>query len=301
MRGIVAAIVIVGFFGTSAGTAAQMSSSNYEIRWDTVGNGGDDTSSSASYILRDTAGGTAVGDSEGASYLLGAGYREGIFDQTIEFSFFAQNNATSAGASASVGNVITCSPTGFSVGDMVALVQDVGASQVSAIGEIVSIGGGSITVDDLADGGAAPVIDGTNDVVYLLEGANADLETLMSGAVNTSIIGFQVSADVDGGYVAQVMSDGDLRGGSSTINPVADGSVTAGSEEYGGRSSDISLAGSTFDGSDTAFTTSFQDIADSSSPVLDERNFLTLKASISSSTDNGSYTQALTLIISGNF
>lgn len=301
MRGLIAAIVIVGFFGTGLGTSAQMSSSNYEIRWDTVGNGGNDTSSSASYILRDTAGGTAIGDGESSSYKLQAGYRQGVFDQAIEFSIFSQHNDESTDATASVGNTITCSPAVFAVGDMVALVQDVGASQVAAVGQIISVGVASITLDDLAYGDAPPVIDGTNDKVYPLEGWVANLETLDTAAVNTAIIGVEVNAEVDGGYVVQVASNGGLNSGVNSIDAVADGAVTAGSEEYGGRSSDTALAGSTFDTADTAFTTSFQDVADTAAVAFLDRNFLTLKGSAGSGTEDGSYSQTLTLVISGNF
>lgn len=301
MLRFLAAIVIVGFFGTVLRASAQMSSTNFEIRWDTIGAGGDDSSSSASYILRDTTGNAAIGESSSASYTLGAGYRQGVYDRFIEFSFFAQNNAVVKAATASAGTTITCDTADFSVGDMVALVQDRGSGQVSAIGEIVSIGGGTITVDDLKDAGAAPVIDGADDYVYQLAGSAAGLGTLTTTAVSTSLIGMEASTDADGGYVIQVASDGDLRDNALTIAGVADGTVSAGSEEYGGRSSDVALAGSTFDSSDTSFTTSFQDVADAASAVHEDRNFLTLKGSIDSGTAIGTYAQALTLIISGTY
>lgn len=301
MRKIFAAIVIVGFFGTTLRADAQMTSTNYEIRWDTVGNGGDDTSSSASYILRDTVGNTAVGQGTSSSYDLRAGYRQGVFDQVIDFSFFAQDSSVLNEATSVVGTTISCDTDDFVVGDMVALIQDLGDGQVSAIGKITSIGVGSVAVDDLQDGGTAPVIDGTNDFVALLEGIATDLGTLTDTNVSTAIIGMNVWAEVDGGYVIQVAADGDLSDGVDTIDAVADGDVTAGEEEYGGRSSDTTLPGSTFDSVDTAFTTSFQDIADASTAGYDDRSFLTLKAAIDTNTDGGNYDQALTIIISGNY
>lgn len=301
MRKIFAAIVIVGFFGTTLRADAQMTSTNYEIRWDTVGNGGDDTSSSASYILRDTVGSTAVGQGTSGSYDLRAGYRQGVFDQVIDFSFFAQDSSVLNEATSVVGTTISCDTGDFVVGDMVALIQDLGDGQVSAIGKIVSIGAGSVTVDSLQDGGTAPAIDGTNDFVALLEGTATNLGTLAVTDVSTTIIGMNVWAEVDGGYVIQVAADGDLSDGVDTIDAVADGDVTAGEEEYGGRSSDTTLAGSTFDSVDTAFTTSFQDIVDASAAGYDDRSFLTLKAAIDTNTDGGNYDQALTIIISGNY
>ncbi len=301
MRTIVAAMVLAGFFGTAACAFAQMTSTDYQIRWDTVGNGGDDTSSSSSYILRDTTGNAGIGESSSASFGLGAGYREGVLSEVLDFSFFAQDDSVSKEATALAGLTISCDPAGFTVGDMVSLLQDKGAGQVTAIGRIVSIGGGSITVDALKDGGVVPVIDGSNDYVVLLSGDSSSFGTLSVSAVRTSVIGMSVSTSASAGYVVQVQSDGDFRNGAETINPVADGTVTTGSEEYGARSSDTALATSTFDTADSAFTTSFQTIADSATAVSNDRNFLVDKAAISALTVSGSYAQTLTLIVSGNY
>lgn len=301
MRTIVAAMVLAGFFGTTACAFAQMTSTDYQIRWDTVGNGGDDTSSSPSYVLQDTTGNAGIGDSSSASYGLGAGYREGVSSQVLDFAFFAQDNGVSTSTAALVGLTVSCNPAGFSVGDMVALLQDKGAGQVTAIGKIVSIGGGSITVDALKDGGVAPIIDGTNDFVVLLSGDSSSFGTLSASAVRTSVIGMNVSASAPSGYVVQILSDGEFRNGAETINPVVDGAVSTGSEEYGARSSDVAIASSTFDTADTAFTTSFQTIADAATAVSNDRNFLVDKAAIDSLTVEGAYAQTLTLIVSGNY
>lgn len=301
MRTVVAAMVILGCFGIAIGSFAQMSSADYQIRWDTVGNGGDDISSSASYILRDTVGAATSGESDSASYVLQAGYRQGVYDQVIDFSFFVQNASVSQEATSLVGNTITCDPSGLSVGDMVALIQDEGAGQVSAVGKISSVGIGSIVVDALKDGGSVPSIDGDNDFVYLLDGSVMAFGTLTTTSVRTSIIGMEVTADVPGGYTVQILSDGNLRSGSDTINSVSDGDVTTGSEEYGARSSDTTLFASDFYTEDTGFTTSFQTIADTGSAVFNDRNFLVAKSAISSGTASGSYAQTLTLIVSGNF
>ncbi|MEI6511465.1 MAG: hypothetical protein WCO25_05525 [Candidatus Uhrbacteria bacterium] len=301
MRTIVAAMVLAGFFGTTACAFAQMTSTDYQIRWDTVGNGGDDTSSSPSYVLQDTTGNAGIGDSSSASYGLGAGYRQGVSTQVLDFSFFAQDNGVSKAATGLVGLTISCNPAGFTVGDMVALLQDKGADQVTAIGKIVSIGGGSITVDALKDGGVAPDIDGTNDFIVLLNGDSSSFGTLSASAVRTSVIGMNVSTSAQAGYVVQVLSDGDFRNGADTINSIVDGSVTVGSEEYGARSSDTTLATSTFDTADSAFTTSFQTVADAVTSISDDRNFLVAKAAIDALTVEGAYAQTLTLIVSGNY
>jgi len=300
MSRIITLILIVGIFGTSPCAFAQMSSPNFEIRWDSIGAGGDDNSSSSSYLLRDTAGNVGIGVGSSANYELRAGYRSGILDSFIEFSFFSQNNSVVETATGLIGTTISCVADDFTAGDMIALVQDRGEAQVAAIGQIVSVGPASFVVDQLKDGGVSPAIDGVNDFVYLLDGSSADLGTLTSLSVQTAIVGMEVTTDA-GGYVVQVSADGDLRAGTSSLSAVADGAITAGSEEYGGRSSDVSLIGSTFDSADTAFSTGYQDVADSSVAIYNERNFLTLKGSIDGGTQNGSYVQELTLIVSGTY
>ncbi len=302
MRIFIIALAIVGVLVRVSFVYADMSSTNFIIRWDTIGAGGDDVSTSASYLLRDTLGNAAIGGSASASYDLRAGYRQGIFDQVITFDVFAQSNASERAATAFDGtDTITCDTTGLAVGDFVALVQDKGSGQVSGIGQIESVGVGTITVDVLTDGGTAPVIDGTNDFVYELVGTSAALGTLDNTVLSTAIVAFDVTVDVEGGYVVQAFDDGNLRSGANDVNDVADGAVTVGAEEYGGRSSDTTLASSTFDTADSAFTTAFQDVADEAAVSFESRNFVTLKASINGSTQDGSYAQALSFIVSGNY
>ena len=111
-----------------------------------------------------------------------------------------------------------------------------------------------------------------------------------------------MAADVPTGYSVYVREDQDLQtAGADTINDVADGSVTSGSEEYGGRSSDTSLSSTTFDTADTAFTTTFQQVASRTGATLKARDFLTLKAAIATDTINGAYSQTLTVVFVGNY
>lgn len=294
-------LIFVGILTSAIVAQGQMTSTNFEIRWDSVGIGGADTSSSTSYELRDTGGNTSIGNSSSTSYQITSGYRQGIFDQIITFDLFAQSNATQRIATGLSGTTITTGTAGLSIGDFITVIQDKSGSQVSAIGQIVSIGVGNVTVDELKDNGTTPIIDGTDDYVYLLSGTSVNLGDIVTSEIATAIVGFNVSADLDGGYVVQVYEDGNLRDGINDIDDVVDGTVTAGFEEYGGRSSDITLSGSTFDTQDSAFTTSLQDVADESGVSFESRNFMSLKASINGSTQNGNYGHNLTFIISGNY
>ncbi len=296
---LVGLTAIFGWFGFAR---AEMSSTNYQIRWDTASSGGSDTSSSASYGLRDTVGGTGTGGLSSTNYRGSAGYRAGVDDQVVALEVVSQVAASETAATVLLGtNISVASVAGYTTGDFVALVQDKGASQVTAIGKITSMGAGSFVVDAWADNGTMPVIDGTNDYVYRLSGASVSMEELSVSAVRAAVIGFNVTAAVTGGYTVQVASDGLLRSGANTIDNVADGTVTAGSEEYGGRSSDTSVTDSTFDSADTPFTTSYQPVVDVDTASFEQRTFLTLKAAMSTETTNASYAQTLRLILSPNF
>lgn len=282
--------------------SAEMASTSYRIDWDTLSNGGLDTSSSATYQLRDTIGNPAIGDSTSASYGLTGGYRAGVEDQVLTFALLPQVTASEVTASALVGNTVTVATTvGFSVDDYAAVVQDSGENQVSAFGKITTITAATLTFDDLVDDGTAPVIDGNGDLVYLLQGSDIAFDTLDESQVLTEIVGFVITAASDNGYSVQVADDGDLRNGSADVDDVADGQVTAGSEEYGGRSSDNSLSSSTFDTADSALSTSFQSVVTQTDASFDDRHFLTLKAAVSSNTSNGAYGQVLTFIATGNY
>lgn len=54
-----------------------MSSSNYQISWDSINSGGEDRSTSTNYRLQDTIGETGTGFSTGVTYEIAAGYRIG--------------------------------------------------------------------------------------------------------------------------------------------------------------------------------------------------------------------------------
>ena len=296
------AFILVGFFVYAQFASAAMSSTNYNIRWDTLSAGGSDTSSSASYILRDSVAPNAGSASSSSSYQVTDGYRAGVFDQIITSDLFIQNSTNEREITAlSSTTVSMTSTTGLSVGDYVAIVQDYGGSQVTAIGKIQTVGVGSIVLDRLVSGSSSPSIDGSNDYLYLLNGSSLTLETVSTSSVGTGILAFEVTVDNESGYVVQILEDGELREGANSIDDVADGSVTLGSEEFGARSNDSSLSSSTFDTQDSALTSSAQEVVSRSTFAFDDRSFLTFKIAGATSTPSATYSQTLTVITSGNF
>ncbi len=296
------AFALVGIFVYQNVALAQMSSSSYLIRWDSVNTGGSDTGSSSSYQLRDTVESVVAGRTSSSSYNLDQGYRGGVFDQVLSFDVRAQNYSSVVSATALSSLTVTVSSvSGIAVNDYIVLIQDRGVSQVSAMGKVTSIGGSTLTVDSLTNSGTAPSIDGTNDYVYVLSGATVSYGTLSDSSVSTAIISFEVSADSASGYVIQMNDDGNLRSSSSDVDDVSDGTVSEGSEEFGARSSDATLTSSTFDTADSAITTTRQDVVTRGSVTMSDRSFVTLKASISTSTSAGSYGNVISFIASGNF
>lgn len=279
-----------------------MYSASYQINWDSVGSSAEDASSSSTYQLKGNVG-SVQGVSTSSSYLEEVGYRAGIYDPTVAYSLFTQDFASQVAATASTSTSVDVTTTsGFAVDDIIVLVQDEGVNQVSAVGKITNIAANTITVDRFDDGGSAPVIDGTNDYVYLLSGTAVPLTTLSPNTISTGIIGWEANADVPEGYSVYIVEDHGLQiSGGSTLPGVTDGAVTIGQAEYGARSSDTSLSSSTFDTADTEFTTSPQLVASRSENELGNRDFLTLKAATSSTQQAGAYSQNLTLIFVGSY
>lgn len=120
---------------------------------------------------------------------------------------------------------------------------------------------------------------------------------LQDDAVNESGYTLTVSTNADFGYTAQVSEDGNLRSGANDINDVADGEVTAGSEEYG-----IAVAGgdAAF-GDDEAISGTPLVVATRDDWVTESVTTITHRASRSAATPSGSYEHEVTYVVIGNF
>lgn len=297
--------LLVALFGV-APAFASMTSSNYQILWDTVGVGGDSTSSSSSYKLRDVLGENAADMSTSTNYTLAGGFRGGTYDKTVDFRVLGMGRSYQVGATSVASTTVTVTTTsGYAAGSFIVLIQDEGSAQVSAMGKLTTVTATTLTVDAWTTNGTSPAIDGSDDVVYLMTTApDIELGTLNTSDISTFVLGWQAAADVSQGYSVYLMADHGLQStvsASTVITAVSDGAVTVGVTEYGARSSDTSLALSTFDTADTAITTSLQQVASRGDNAIRSRDFLTLKAAIATGTTSAEYTQALTLIFVGDY
>ena len=295
-------ILAILFVFHSQNALASMTSANYQIQWDELSAGGGN-SSSASYGIRDSTAGSAAGSrTTSISYGIDQGFRAGVYDPVVDFVPYVQDRSTQVAATAFASNIVTVTTAaGYSIGDWIVIIQNEGTTQIAAMGQISGISGSDITIRS-SYSGSTPTIDGSNDMVYRMsQTATSALGTLATSTVTTQIIGWVATADVTQGFGVYAFVDGELRFGSDYIAGVTDGSVTAGDSEYGARSSDTTLATSTFDTQDTAFTTTPALVGSTSASSFSNSGFLTLKAAIAPAQNDGSYAQTLTTIFVGDY
>lgn len=132
-----------------------------------------------------------------------------------------------------------------------------------------------------------------------LNASTVALGELSLGSVSSGSVVLNVTTDSTTGYTASVSEDGNLRkgvgGDNDDINDVVDGSVTAGSEEYG----IITAGGGGLLATDTALTGSVS-VAASSGEVTSQQTTLSFKAAIALTSRAGSYSHIVTLSTTAN-
>lgn len=289
---------------------AQMTSSNYQILWDEFSAGGGQSTSS-SYIQRGSVGNGSGGNSTSLNYSLSPGFRGGVFDPSVAFTPYIEDRSTQVAANSFVSTLLgqptplvgVTTTSGFAVDDVVLVIQDEGSSQTTLMAQVSALQPsppGLILRSDHV--GSLPTIDGVSDYVYRMSStATINFGTLSTSSVATHTIGWMATADVTQGYATYLFSDGVLHSGSDVIPDVSDGTVSAGSNEYGGRSSDSSLTTSTFDTADTAISTSPALIGSVGDNTFESLGFVTLKIAVDGTQPAGSYSQTLTAIFVGDY
>lgn len=139
-------------------------------------------------------------------------------------------------------------------------------------------------------------------ITFTLNDNLVNLGTLSVGAVNTDTTNFTVNTNATSGYNVTATEDGNLRTATADINDVADGTVTAGSEEYG---MSTSKSGQTFaqtsGNAATAIDGTAKQCASAAGPVSSDATTLTLHASVAGTTPAGAYTHTITLVATANF
>jgi len=132
---------------------------------------------------------------------------------------------------------------------------------------------------------------------FSLSESSLNLGTLNIGSVSTVSYTATTSTNAAYGFTTYIYEDGDLRSGAITIDDVADGSVTAGSEEYG-----IVTSGTYAQiGADTAITSSSLAVASHTKWINGAATTITHRAAMGPSTISGTYSHTVTYMSIGNF
>ncbi|MBU1146664.1 hypothetical protein KKD80_03925 [Patescibacteria group bacterium] len=136
-------------------------------------------------------------------------------------------------------------------------------------------------------------------MTFAISDTSVDFGTLSTSSVSSDSITITSTTNAVDGYVTTIYETENLKtGGSADIDDVADGTVTAGSEEYGIRTSGTD---GQMNGADTAITVSPQAVASHASWINGSVVTITFKAAISSLTSAGAYAHNVTLISTGRF
>ena len=139
---------------------------------------------------------------------------------------------------------------------------------------------------------------------FTISSATCALGTLSTSSVSSCNYTITTTTNAEDGYTTTIIEDGNLRDGIPDIYDVSDGTVTAGSEEYGASSNDADSLDIITTAGDAAspITGTAQSVAtQASGPVAADAVIVTHHASIATTTLAGSYSHIVTLVSTGTF
>jgi hypothetical protein len=285
---------------------AGMSSASFQINWDSLNEGGSDSSSSTNFSVRDTVGDNGSGTSTSSNFQLSAGYRAPEGADMLTFVVRGQSSATQTAFTAfsnGAKTVTVASSASYVAGDYIAVVENEGFSQKVAVGKILNVAGLVLTVDAWEGDNSwiSAIPAGGNDYVYNMSSNSAAFGTISSSTAYTSVALTSVQTTVASGYTVYLLANQQLQNASSDIiDAVTDGTVTIGSEEYGASVTGTRAFGA---GTDTGVTTTQRVIQMNvnSAPTTPDRVAMTYKLSVISGTPSGSYSQTVGYTVTANY
>ena len=160
------------------------------------------------------------------------------------------------------------------------------------------LGTGPISSASYGNQGGFRQVEANPTLTFSISSNSIDFGLLDRNAVTTRSHTIITTTNSEKGYTTTVIEDGNLRSGANDINDVADGSVSAGSEEYGIRTSGDQ---GQMNATDTAITSTAQTVASYSSYINASTTTITYRATISTSSVTGNYSHTVTYISTGNF
>jgi hypothetical protein len=284
-----------------------MTSANYSITQDSVNYGGSEDGQSQNYQLTDTGGELDSGPGDSDYYSIEAGFRQNIPDTPyLTFKIAAASSSTQVAYTAlsivgSSSFVTVVDETKFQIGDAIAVVENLGASQKVTIGRVKKIVGSDLKVDfwtgDQATMSLTPV--GGDDFVYLLSGSDIDLGGLSFLAVKTGISYVEITVSSPTGYTISVAANHNFEPyPGAGLMPVSDGAVILGAGEYGAESIGPYALGV----NDWAISTASTPFAQFSGSWADKQRTGTVyKAASAVNSAGGVYTQGVYYYATANF
>lgn len=167
---------------------------------------------------------------------------------------------------------------------------------LDALGELAT---GSSTSANFSLRAGFPEMTIPQVFTFSISASAVSLGSLTTSAVASGSVTLTTSTSADQGYSTTIFDDGNLRNGSSDINDVTDGTVTAGAEEYGIRTSGTN---GQFNSTDTSITSSPKIVAASTDFIASDATTVTFKAAIATTTGaEGTYSHTVTFVSTGNF
>ena len=297
--------LITAFFLLSSSVQAAMTSTNFEIRFDSLNSGGTDNSTSTNYGMYDTLGEQGTGYATSTNYSLHAGYRQADdFRPTLSFSLGVQENAIQTIYSnfSDLGLTVNVSSTaGFAIGSYIGVIENIGLTQYVAVGKITAINSPTITVDKW-DGEASLMTimpAGSNDFAFRMDGHAADFGLLTPNQPKTSSARTEISTNAPNGYSLKLQADSYLKVDPTThIIDVQDGAVSTGSEEYGAQVYGLKAMGT---GTDFAVSSTQREIQKSLTIATNDRVAMVYKINILPNSPAGTYGQTVLYLLTANF
>jgi hypothetical protein len=219
--------------------------------------------------------------------------------------------------------VLTCATIIMILASMPTMVFSMTSENYSIFADTVNYGGNRsvssdfIIFDSIGEGGIFDTSTSTSSNYALSAGfqsqslanfisasttpSDVNLGNFSPSSVVSANLKLGVSTNATFGYTTTIAADGEFREGTNpsiNIPAVTDGAVTAGSAEYGIRTSGADGA---FNSADQGLSTSAQTLASKSNWTSYAETTITFKASVAQGTPFGSYSQNVTITTTPNY
>jgi hypothetical protein len=212
-------------------------------------------------------------------------------DRTITITLDASINASTAITITMTDALSAYTTTTFAQ-------QSLGINTIDSTGPAIDYGVGIKTNDNTTDVTATVPLF----VTMAIDTTTIGLGTLSTASVKEADQTYTTTSNNTTGVTIQIATDGNLDSGANDIDYVGDGTVTAGSEEYGISVDNVSglTIDADYNSGDNDIIQAANNIATSTGTVNGATFDINYKASISGNTVAGTYAQVVTVTVATN-